>query len=42
LTLTGRLKRFIKISGEMISLPSIENVLQEKYGKEDELNLAIE
>jgi non-ribosomal peptide synthetase component E (peptide arylation enzyme) len=26
----------------MISLPSIENVLQEKYGKEDELNLAIE
>ncbi len=26
----GRLKRFIKIGGEMISLPAIENVLNEK------------
>lgn len=42
LTITGRLKRFIKISGEMISLPFIEWILLEKFGKKDEINLAIE
>lgn len=42
LTVTGRLKRFIKISGEMISLPFVEGVLLEKFGKKDEINLAIE
>lgn len=33
----GRLKRFIKLGGEMISLPAIESALLEKYGSaEDE------
>jgi long-chain-fatty-acid--[acyl-carrier-protein] ligase len=40
--ITGRLKRFIKIAGEMISLPAIENALLEKYGSPDETVLAIE
>ena len=42
LFITGRLKRFIKIGGEMISLPAIENVLLQKYGNEEETVLAIE
>ena len=29
----GRLKRFVKVGGEMISLPQIENVLLEAFGK---------
>lgn len=33
----GRLKRFIKLGGEMISLPAIESALQEKFSRpEDE------
>lgn len=28
LHISGRLKRFVKIAGEMISLPAIEEVLQ--------------
>lgn len=42
LTITGRLKRFIKIAWEMISLPFIENVLLEKYWSDSELKIAIE
>ncbi|MCD6272496.1 MAG: AMP-binding protein [Deltaproteobacteria bacterium] len=37
LTFCGRLKRFIKLGGEMISLPAIENVLSACFStKEDE------
>jgi acyl-CoA synthetase (AMP-forming)/AMP-acid ligase II/1-acyl-sn-glycerol-3-phosphate acyltransferase/acyl carrier protein len=32
----GRLKRFIKLGGEMISLPAIESVLLAHYGREDD------
>ena len=42
LFITGRLKRFIKIAGEMISLPAIENTLLQKYGSPDETVLAVE
>jgi len=40
--ITGRLKRFVKIGGEMISLPFIENILKEEYGSTTENNLAVE
>jgi long-chain-fatty-acid--[acyl-carrier-protein] ligase len=40
--ITGRLKRFIKIGGEMISMPFIEKVLEEEYGVEGEHVLAVE
>jgi len=36
LTFMGRLKRFIKLGGEMISLPAIESVLQMHFGDADD------
>lgn len=42
LFITGRLKRFIKIGGEMISLPFIEKILLERYGNDDSIILAVE
>jgi long-chain-fatty-acid--[acyl-carrier-protein] ligase len=34
LTFNGRLKRFVKLGGEMVSLPAIEAVLEEHYAHE--------
>jgi long-chain-fatty-acid--[acyl-carrier-protein] ligase len=42
LFITWRMKRFLKVWWEMISLPFIEELLQEKYWSADEINLAIE
>lgn len=36
ITFQGRLKRFVKIGGEMISLPQIETALLEAFGKRDD------
>ena len=36
LTFVGRMKRFVKIGGEMISLPAIESVLEEHYVTEED------
>lgn len=47
LYISGRLKRFVKLGGEMISLAAIEEVLKEKIGnaqkqsEDDEANLAM-
>jgi long-chain-fatty-acid--[acyl-carrier-protein] ligase len=42
LFITGRLKRFIKVAGEMISLPFIEKILLEHYGDQEKQVLAVE
>ena len=36
ITFRGRLKRFIKVGGEMVSLPAIEAVLQTHFGESDD------
>jgi acyl carrier protein len=42
LFITGRLKRFIKIAGEMISLPFIEKILMERYEDQEQQVVAVE
>jgi acyl-CoA synthetase (AMP-forming)/AMP-acid ligase II len=42
LTITWRLKRFVKIAWEMVSLPALEEIIAQKYWKEWENVLAIE
>ena len=42
LYITWRQKRFLKIGGEMISLPFIESLLSTKYWSSEALNIAIE
>jgi len=36
LTFSGRLKRFVKMGGEMISLPAVEGVIAAAYSSEDD------
>ncbi len=36
LTFCGRLKRFIKLGGEMVSLPAVEAVLADRYATDDD------
>ncbi|MBU0959942.1 MAG: 2-acyl-glycerophospho-ethanolamine acyltransferase, partial [Proteobacteria bacterium] len=41
LTFAGRLKRFVKLGGEMISLPAIEEVLTNQFKGDNEPVLAV-
>ncbi|RLD46976.1 MAG: hypothetical protein DRI86_01705 [Bacteroidetes bacterium] len=42
LFITGRLKRFIKIGGEMISMPFLEKIINSEYGSDCENCIAVE
>jgi acyl-[acyl-carrier-protein]-phospholipid O-acyltransferase/long-chain-fatty-acid--[acyl-carrier-protein] ligase len=42
LSFRGRLKRFAKVGGEMISLPAIEGILEAQYGSDEGPVLAVE
>ncbi|MBI4647091.1 MAG: AMP-binding protein [Bacteroidia bacterium] len=42
LFITGRLKRLVKVAGEMIGLQAIENTLLDKYGSLDKVTIAVE
>jgi len=44
LVFSGRLKRFVKLGGEMVSLPAIEEALSQRFQGEDEIEplLAVE
>lgn len=42
LYITGRLKRFLKIGGEMVSMPMIEKILLNIYGNDEKQVLAVE
>jgi long-chain-fatty-acid--[acyl-carrier-protein] ligase len=41
LTFAGRLKRFVKLGGEMISLPAIEQVLENAFATGEDRQLAV-
>ncbi|MCJ8329587.1 MAG: AMP-binding protein [Lentisphaeria bacterium] len=41
LTLSGRMKRFVKVGGEMISLPAMEDALRKKWPNDEEGNIKV-